>query len=107
MANIKHSYALKVEWLDPASEVKRFFKLTYFVRMDGQGEVELVSGVDYRSSAPAPGPRHRSSTHMGPFPAQFEPKNRKTFLKRIKYPSIEEDDLFIGAKLNMCVAMVR
>jgi hypothetical protein len=35
---------------------------------------------------------------------QFDLKTRKTFLKRTHYPSVRLDDIFIGAKLTMCVA---
>ena len=34
-------------------------------------------------------------------PAQFDPKQRRTFLKRTKYPSVRLNDLFIGSAINV------
>ena len=97
MANTKHTFALHLEWLDPASEMKRPFKLLVHVRMDNKNEIEIVC---------CPGLLKFRLTLSDEFELQYDTKNRKTFLKRILYPDIEIEDLFIGAKLNMYVAWI-
>jgi len=32
---------------------------------------------------------------------QYDIKNRRTFLKRTKYPSLDLEDILLGAKLNV------
>lgn len=38
------------------------------------------------------------------FVPQFDIKNKRVFLRRCPFPSLKLSDLFLGAKLTVCVA---
>eukprot|EP01138_Halocafeteria_seosinensis_P004175 gb/GECG01004269.1/.p1 GENE.gb/GECG01004269.1/~~gb/GECG01004269.1/.p1 ORF type:complete len:356 (+),score=38.77 gb/GECG01004269.1/:1-1068(+) len=65
-------YSFRMEWLDPFAELRRPYKLKFHERMDKKHKIEL-----------------------------FDLRTKKTFLKPTEYPSIQLDDLFIGARVNI------
>lgn len=71
MAGYKDKFTFKVEWLDQQASLKRYYLLQYYI-MQGTNEIEL-----------------------------FDIKNRRVFLKRCPFPSLQIKDLFLGAKLTI------
>lgn len=61
----------KVEWLDPAASLKRYYLLQYYIAPTGN-QLEL-----------------------------FDIKNHRVFLRKCPYPQVEVDDLFIGGKVTI------
>ena len=70
MAQCDETFSFICDWYDSQAEIVRKYRLTYFVKRGGTNEVEL-----------------------------FDLKNKRVFLKRIGFPSLSLNDLFIGATL--------
>lgn len=71
MAGFNDKYTFRVEWLDQQAALKRYYLLQYYI-MTGTNEIEL-----------------------------FDIKNRRVFLKRCPFPSLNVKDLFLGSKLTI------
>ena len=72
----ERKYTFIVEWFDPAASVVKQFYFTYFMPAK-QIEMVVLSNI------------------------QYDIKNHKIFLKKIQYPEVKLDDLFIG-NVIMC-----
>ena len=69
-------YVFVVEWYDTAASLIRAYNLTFFAI---DGTIEMVP--------------HPST--------QFDIKNKKIFLRRCEYPSVQLKDIFLGAVLTI------
>jgi nucleoside-diphosphate kinase len=68
MAQSDETFSFLCEWYDSQAEIVRKYRLTYFVKRGATNEVEI-----------------------------FDLKNKRVFLKRIAFPSVSLQDIFIGA----------
>lgn len=92
-------FTFEVEWYDPQAELARRFSLTYFVRESGANEVEMVRAHSNSAALAHPAPPALTTSAL----LQYDLKTGRKFLKRCPYPSVKLGDLFIGAKVVMCV----
>ena len=93
-------YSFIVEWYDTAASLTRQYQLIFYT---SDGTLEMVSrGASDRgrSSTPARG-RGQLTPPSPPSPAQYDLKNRRSFLKRCDYPGVREADLFKGSIITV------
>lgn len=80
---MEERYALLTEWWDATAQLTRQFQLLYYV---GDNTLEMVYF-------------HFSRRML--IWSQYDIRNRRTFLKRCPYPSVQPKDLFIGSVITV------
>ncbi len=104
MASEEAGWSFMVEWHDNQAQITRTFSLTYY---PASRQLEMVRVVLRPPHAPSlclvPASSYARSFFFARLPSlyQFDPRQRKVFLKRCSYPAVTADDLFLGNTITV------